>query len=113
MKELPKAIDLFCCAGGAGMGLHRAGFDVTGYDIRPQPHYPFTFIQGDALEADLSEADFVWTSPPCQAHTALKTMHNAKAHADLIPATRAKLEAWGGLWVMENVVGAPMRNPTT
>ena len=41
----------------------------------------------------------------------MKTMHNAKRHADLIPATRAKLEAWGGVWIMENVVGAPLRNP--
>lgn len=30
----PRALDLFCCAGGASMGLHRAGFDVTGVDIR-------------------------------------------------------------------------------
>lgn len=110
-----KAIDLFCCAGGAGKGIANAGFDVTGHDIRPQPRYPFKFVKGNALEADLSGADFVWASPPCQAHTALKTMHNAKKHADLIPATRAKLEAWaaetGGLWVMENVVGAPLQNP--
>ena len=107
----PKALDLFCCAGGAAMGLHRAGYDVTGVDVRPQPRYPFRFIQGDALAQDLSGYDFVWASPPCQAHTSMKTMHNAKEHADLIPATRAKLEAWGGPWIMENVVGAPLRNP--
>lgn len=103
-----RCLDLFSCAGGAAMGLHRAGFEITGIDIRPQPRYPFTFRQGDALEQDLTGFDLVWASPPCQAHTALKTMHNAKEHPDLIPATRAKLQAWGGVWIIENVPGAPL-----
>lgn len=109
-----KALDLFCCAGGASMGLHRAGFDVTGVDIAPQPRYPFNFIQGDALEADLSGYDFVWASPPCQRYTvAQNAAKNADAHPDLVEPVRAKLEAWGGPWIMENVVGAPLRNPAT
>ncbi len=107
----PRAADLFCGAGGAGMGLHRAGFDVEGWDIRQGLIYPFERHIANALDADLSGFDFVWASPPCQAHTALKTMHNAKAHANLIPATRAKLNAWGGPWVIENVEGAPLQNP--
>lgn len=93
------------------MGLHRAGFDVTGIDLNPQPRYPFRFIRGNALSADLIGYDLVCASPPCQAHTALKTMHNAKVHADLIPATRAKLKEWGGSWIIENVPGAPLINP--
>jgi len=107
----PKALDLFCCDGGVSMGLHRAGFDVTGVDIRNRPRYPFRFVQADALKPpfDLTEFDFIWASPPCQAHTSLKKMHNAKQHEDLIPATRAMLQASGVPWCMENVPGAPLK----
>jgi len=90
------------------MGLHRAGFEVVGVDIRPQPNYPFEFHQADALTYPLDGFDFIWASPPCQAHTALKVMKNARKHEDLIPQTRAKLEASGLPYVMENVFGAPL-----
>jgi len=104
-------LDLFCGAGGAAMGYHRAGFDVTGVDNVPQKHYPFEFIQADALEYLAEhghEFDVIHASPPCQAHTALRTMPNAKVHIDMIPSTRALLRESGKLYVIENVPGAPL-----
>ena len=109
-----KLLDLYCCAGGAGEGYRRAGWDVTGVDIKPQPNNPHRFIQADALEylrEHGHEYDAIHASPPCQAHTAMKTMWNAKEHDDLIPATRELLMASGKPWVMENVPGAPLNNP--
>lgn len=106
----PQALDLFCCAGGASMGLHQAGFDVTGVDIEPQPHYPFKFIQADAMTMKPDGYDFIWASPPCQAYTLAQRIRKGK-HPELIEPTRELLKASGAAWVIENVVGAPLVNP--
>ena len=62
-----RLLDLFCGAGGAAMGYHRAGFDdITGVDIAPQPNYPFEFVLGDALEYVMqhgAEFDVIHASP--------------------------------------------------
>lgn len=100
-----RALDLFCGAGGAGMGLHLAGFDVVGVDIEPQPSYPFTFHQADALTFPLDGFDLIWASPPCQAFTAYKRRpKHVRPRQNLIPATRERLQ--GRCYIIENVPGA-------
>lgn len=105
-----KILDLFCCAGGAGMGYHLAGFEVVGVDIAPQPHYPFKFILADALTFPLEGFDAIHASPPCQAFTLAQRIQNNE-HPDLIAPIRERMKATGKPYVIENVVGAPLENP--
>ena len=108
----PRLLDLFCCEGGAGTGYDRAGFDVTGVDNRPQPRYPFAFLQADALEvlADrkfLAQFDAIHASPPCQDYS--KAMrHLTSGYPRLIDPARRLLEASGLPWVIENVPGSAL-----
>jgi site-specific DNA-cytosine methylase len=104
----PRLLDLFCGAGGASVGYHRAGFDVVGVDNQVQPHYPFEFHQADAMTYPLDGFDAIHASPPCQAFTVAKSI-NGRQHIDLLTPTRERLRGWGGVWVIENVPGAPMR----
>jgi len=108
-----KALDLFCGAGGASMGLHRAGFEVTGVDLEPHPDYPFTFRLGNALaQSDLHAFDLIWASPPCQGFTAYKRRPgHVRPRDNLIPAVRDMLRASGRPYIIENVEGAPLENP--
>lgn len=106
-------LDLFCCAGGAGMGYFRAGFDVVGIDKNPQSNYPFEFHQGDALEYLAEhghEYDIVHASPPCQPFTAYRRKGHGVggSYLNLIPETRAALIALGKPYVIENVEGSPL-----
>jgi DNA (cytosine-5)-methyltransferase 1 len=108
----PLLLDAFCKAGGAGMGYFRAGFEVVGVDIEPQPNYPFPFIQADAIAFIKAFAwmfDVLTGSPPCHDHTTLKSRAGTNGTGWLLEATRDVFEASGKPYVIENVPGSPMR----
>lgn len=110
-----RLLDLYCCAGGAARGYQRAGFHVTGVDIRGQPRYAGdVFVQDDALEylaEHGSEFDAIHASPPCQAFTQISVRHRGKggiadSHVDWLTPTRRALVEFTQPWVIENVQGA-------
>lgn len=119
----PILIDLFCGAGGAGMGYYRAGFDVYGIDYKLQKNYPFPFIQWN-LQRGIPwpliwqqwgilpfDVDAYHASPPCQIHSQLGNIHKGNSdyqvrHIDLIPQTRDLLKPTEKPYVIENVIGA-------
>jgi len=112
-----KILDTYCGAGGASEGYFRAGFEVVGVDLFPQPHYPFEFRQADALEfieQHGHEYDAIHASPPCQAHS---TMTNGlwkdrlDGHPRLIEPTRELFRKLAIPYVIENVPGSPLINP--
>jgi hypothetical protein len=117
--QRPRLLDLFCGAGGCSVGYHRAGFDVVGVDITPQPNYPFEFVQGDALEflrEHGREFDVIHASPPCQANSRLRHIWQTTEgydynHVDMIPETRQLLQTIGKPYVIENVPGADLESP--
>jgi DNA (cytosine-5)-methyltransferase 1 len=106
-----RVLDLFCGAGGAAMGLHRAfpHARIVGVDSKPQPNYPFEFVQADALEYPI-DGDFNWASPMCQHHSwAAKRWH--KKWPNQIAAVRRRMQESGKPYTIENVVGAPLLSP--
>jgi len=118
----PRLLDLFCGAGGAGMGYHRAGFDVVGVDIKPQPHYPFEFVQRDAtlvLDFLAAEAepwpgapgfDAIHASPICYRWSKMRDCRpgSKDEQPDYITPIRPLLKATGLPYVIENVPGSPL-----
>jgi len=110
----PRLLDLFCCQGGAAMGYHRAGFDVVGVDLKPQPRYPFEFVQADALQYLANhgwEYDAIHASPPCQRYSVGTPQENREGHPDLVGVTRNIILATGLPYIMENVPQAPLLSP--
>ena len=115
-----KLLDLYCGVGGASAGYNKAGFDVTGIDLKHGKRYPYKYIKGDVLmylqNLDfLRSFDIIHASPPCQTHSITQHLRNAQGKStsklDLIPQTRAALIASGKPYVIENVPGSPLINP--
>jgi DNA (cytosine-5)-methyltransferase 1 len=129
VNSRPKLLDLFCGEGGAGMGYHRAGFDVVGVDIAARAgRYPFEFHRADAIRYLAREGhrfDVIHASPPCQVHSVTRTLPRSPGrpaapslfdvdrHPDLVDSTRAALVESGKPYVIENVPGAPLLDPVT
>lgn len=109
----PRLLDLCCGAGGCSVGYTRAGFDVVGVDINPQPRYPFRFVQGDALKPPINLRDFdvIHASPPCQAWSVANNIHGNTKHPRLIEPIRRLLQKSGKPYVIENVPRAPLIAP--
>jgi DNA (cytosine-5)-methyltransferase 1 len=108
LAQHPRVLDLFCGAGGAAMGYHKAGYDVIGVDNveKHARNYPFEFVHADALEYAANHAhefDLIHASPPCQGYSPHVTGKN-KDNPRLIEPLRELLA--GHRYVIENVLGA-------
>ena len=110
-----RLLDLFCGAGGAATGYVRAGFEVVGIDIKPQPSYPFEFHEFDAITflGDLvldggRDYDAIHASPPCQDHSPMAAMAGTHGTGWMLNRTMDLLTELRLPWVVENVEGAAM-----
>jgi len=112
-----RILDLFCCSGGASMGLYDAcrkvGIEpyVCGADIRKKGNYPFDHIQADVMSLSddfIRSFDFVWASPPCQAYS-LACIGSGAYYPDLVPGVRDLMYRAARSFCIENVPGAPLR----
>lgn len=112
-----KILDACCCAGGAAKGYKLAmeSAQITGIDTEPQPNYPYTFVQDDAIayiKKHGKKFDFIHASPPCQAHSNMTHRGRGQAaHISLIDEIRTAILQTKRPYIIENVVGAPLQNP--
>ena len=113
----PTALVSFCSQGGTSAGVLRAGGAAHGQDLRPQPRYEKKFGHSKFSLGDSADAMQVrgmrtkigafvtLASPPCKSYsTAL--FRGVPSEEPLIASTRDALRAAGGLYAIENVVGA-------
>lgn len=104
----PPMLDLYCGGGGSSMGFANAGWDVTGVDSEPQPHYPFKFHRGDAVEFAKEHGhkfEAIVGGPVCKYYSKTQRIRG-NDHPAQIPDTRAVMRASGKLYVIENVEDA-------
>lgn len=124
LDNTPLLFDTFCGGGGASVGYDWAGFKVVGCDNRPQKHYPFDFLQADALDLlrrlidgeaitfasgrayRLGDFVAIHASPPCQGYSEATPMQCRDDTPKLIPDVRALLLETGKPFVIENVENA-------
>jgi len=105
-------LDLFCGAGGCATGYAQAGFEIIGIDVHPK-RFPFEFHQmdwRDGLEEFGGRADVIHASPPCQAYSR-SLGHFTSGYPELVPDVREALTGTGKPYIIENVIGAPLKNP--
>jgi DNA (cytosine-5)-methyltransferase 1 len=113
-----RILDVCCCAGAASWGYWQAGFDPEGIDIKPQPNYRFPFTQASLLDLDPQEIadgyDAIHLSPPCQPDSAMSNCRPglADTYERLIEPARELAQATGLPYVIENVVGSALIDPT-
>lgn len=96
------------------MGLHRAWPEaaIVGVDNVHQGNYPFEFRLGNWDSISPANFDFIWASPVCKRYTQMLNhgLTDRRKHEDFIPKVRKWLQFSDRPWVIENVVGAPLRN---
>lgn len=111
----PLLVDLCCKAGGSSKGYAMAGFEIIGVDKDPQPHYPFKFIQADVLKLDLvkffPDSVIFHASPPCQLYSrgTIGFRKRGYEYPDVLTPLRKKLFMIGKPFILENVIGSPLR----
>jgi len=107
-------LDLFCCCGGISKGIHNFNnnTDITGIDINDNHNYPFNFIHSDIFKLPLSffeKFDLIHASPPCQHYSWATKKDKRNNHPDLVERTRNLLKKTKKPYIIENVIGAPLR----